>query len=74
MQIGEAKISALAVSALTGVGLTLTLNSAFRDLGVALGIAVPVALVMGIVLFLFASDDIKKSGDKPAPKQANEGK
>ena len=36
MQIGEAKISALAVSALTGVGLTLMLNQALRDLGFAL--------------------------------------
>jgi hypothetical protein len=52
MQIGEAKISALAVSALTGVGLTLMLNQALRDLGYALTISVPVTLVMGGVLFL----------------------
>ena len=76
---GEARISALVVSALTGVGLTLFLNTALRDLGHALAISFPIALVMGAVLFLFASDTIKKGGDK-APsgqsdsKQVNEGK
>jgi hypothetical protein len=65
MQIGEAKISALAVSALAGVGLTLMLNEAFRDLAFALSISVPISLVMGVTLFLFASDNIKKGGDKP---------
>ncbi len=78
----EAKISALVVSALTGVGLTLFLSSALRDLGSALSISVPVALAMGGVLFLFASDTIKKGGKNPpgtedtkqAPERANEGK
>jgi hypothetical protein len=28
---------------------------------------------MGAVLFLFASDDIKKGGKEPPAKQANEG-
>ncbi|MFT3724391.1 MAG: hypothetical protein QM773_12470 [Hyphomonadaceae bacterium] len=78
MQIGEARISAIAVSILTGIGLTLMLNSALRDLSFATSISVPVTLVMGAVLFLFASDDIKKGGreppDKQAPERANEGK
>ena len=73
MQIGEARISAIAVSILTGIGLTLMLNTALRDLGFALSISVPVMLVMGAVLFVFASDNIKKGGEKPPPKQANEG-
>jgi hypothetical protein len=74
MQIGEAKVSALAVSALTGVGLTLMLNSALRDLGYALSISVPVTLMMGAVLFVFASDNIKKDGEKPPEEQATKGK
>jgi hypothetical protein len=83
MMIDEAKISALVVSALTGVGLTMFLNSALHDLGSALAISVPVALVMGAVLFVFASDSIKKGGNSPSPDQtdskqapsgANEGK
>jgi hypothetical protein len=54
-----------AISALTGIGLTLFLNQALRDLGTVLAITVPVTLVMGAVLFVFASDNIKKDGDKP---------
>lgn len=65
MQIDEAKLSALIISALTGIGLTLFLNQALRDLGFALTITVPATLVMGAVLFVFASDNIKKGGDKP---------
>ena len=65
MQIDEAKLSALVVSALTGIGLTLFLNQALRDLGTVLAITVPITLVMGAVLFVFASDNIKKGGDKP---------
>jgi preprotein translocase subunit SecY len=65
MQIGEAKLSALVVSVLTGVGLTLMLGQAMRDYGFAFAIAAPVTLVMGAVLFLFASDNIKKGGEKP---------
>jgi len=81
--IDEAKISALIVSALTGVGLTLFLNSALRDLGSALAISVPAALVMGVILFLGASDTIKKRDAKApsretdlsqAPERAKEGK
>ncbi len=73
MQIGEARISAIAVSILTGIGLTFMLSSALRDISLALSISVPVTLVMGAVLFLFASDDIKKGGEKPPVKQAPEG-
>jgi hypothetical protein len=77
MQIGEARISAIAVSILTGVGLTFMLNTALRDFGFALSISGPVTLVMGAVLFVFASDNIKKGGDEPpakqAPERANEG-
>jgi len=65
MRIDEAKLSALVISALTGIGLTLFLNQALRDLGTVLAITVPVTLVMGAVLFVFASDNIKKDGDKP---------
>ena len=65
MRIDEAKLSALIISALTGIGLTLFLNQALRDLGTVLAITVPVTLVMGAVLFVFASDNIKKDGDKP---------
>jgi len=65
MQIGEAKISALAVAALTGVGLTFMLNTALRDLGFALTISVPVTLMMGAVLVLLASDNNKKGGETP---------
>jgi hypothetical protein len=64
MQIGEAKLSALVVSLLTGVGLTLFLSQALRSLSFALTISVPITLVMGAVLFLFASDNIKKGGQK----------
>jgi hypothetical protein len=78
MHIGEARISAIAVSLLTGIGLTFMLNAGFRDLGFVLSISAPVTLVMGAVLFLFASDDIKKGGKEPpekqAPERANEGK
>jgi preprotein translocase subunit SecY len=65
MQIGEAKLSALAVSFLTGVGLTIVLNQALHDFGFALTITIPITLVMGAVLFVFASDNIKTGGDKP---------
>lgn len=65
MQISEAKLSALLISALTGAGLTLMLSQALRDLGFALTITIPITLVMGAVLFVFASDNIKKGGEKP---------
>jgi hypothetical protein len=75
MQIGEAKISALVVAGLTGVALTLTLKEALRSWTTAMSIAVPAALVLGVVMFLMASDNIeKKGGEKKPPKQANEGK
>ncbi|RYY97974.1 MAG: hypothetical protein EON61_19740 [Alphaproteobacteria bacterium] len=73
MQIGEAKISALAVSALTGAGLTLMLGQAFRDLGFALSISIPITLVMGGVLFLFASDNIKTGGSEPSSDKPSKG-
>ena len=65
MQIGEARISAIAVSILTGIGLTFMLNTALRNMGFALSISVPATLVMGAVLFVFASDNIKKGGNQP---------
>jgi hypothetical protein len=65
--MSEAKLSAILVSALTGVGLTLVLASAFRSVATALTISVPVALVMGAVLALFATDEIRKGDDK-SPK------
>ena len=74
MQIGEARISAIAVSILTGIGLTFMLNTALRDMGFALSISVPATLVMGAVLFVFASDNIKKGGKEPPARQVNEGK
>jgi energy-converting hydrogenase Eha subunit C len=61
----EAKVSALIVAALVGVGLTLTLSAAFRDVSAAMSISVPVALALGAVMFLMASDEIRKGGDKP---------
>ena len=73
MQIGEAKISALVISALTGAGLTLALNQGFRDLGFVLSMTVPITLVMGAVLFLFASDNIKTDGDKPPSDKTSKG-
>ncbi len=69
----EAKLSAIAVSLVTGIGITLFLNTALRDLGSALAISVPVTLVMGGVMTLFASDDIKKGGEKPSKNEANKG-
>jgi hypothetical protein len=75
MQIGEAKISALVVAGLTGLALTLTLKEALRSWTTAMSISVPAALVLGVVMFLMASDNIeKKGGEKKPPKQANEGK
>jgi len=74
MRIDEAKLSAIVVSVLTGVGLTLFLNQALRDLGLVLSMTVPVTLVMATVLALFASDKIKKGRDKPPPKNTSEGK
>lgn len=71
--ISEAKLSAIIVSLLTGVGITMFLNNAMRDLGSALAISVPVTLVMGGVLALFASDNIKKGGDKPSKNKAKKG-
>jgi hypothetical protein len=71
--ISEAKLSAVAVSLVTGIGITLFLSQALRDLGSALAISVPVTLVMGGVMTLFASDNIKKGGDKPPKNKANKG-
>ena len=73
--IGEAKISALLVAGLTGVALTLTLKEALRSWTTAMSISVPAAVVLGVVMFLMASDNIKKTGgEKKPPEQANEGK
>lgn len=73
MQISEAKLSALAVSVLTGVGLTFMLNEALRDLGFVLTITVPITLVMGAVMFVFASDTIKKGGEKSPQDKSSKG-
>jgi predicted histidine transporter YuiF (NhaC family) len=72
--ISEAKLSALLVAALVGVGLTMTFGAAFRDVGAALAIAVPVALILGLVMALFATDEIRKGGDKPPQKEPTKGK
>jgi hypothetical protein len=71
--MSEAKLSAIVVALLTGIGITMTLTAAYRDLGSALAISVPVALVMGAVLAIFATDEIKKGSDKPQKdeKQGN---
>jgi len=66
MRIGEAKISALLVAGLAGVGLTLLFSAALRRLTTALSISIPITLVLGVVMFLTASDEVKKTGgDKP---------
>jgi hypothetical protein len=66
MRIGEAKISALLVAGLAGVGLTLMFAEALRSLTTALSISVPITLVLGLVMFLTASDEVKNTGgDKP---------
>lgn len=65
--ISEARVSAIVVSVLTGVGLTFVLATAFRSVVTALTVAVPVTLVMAAVMALIASDDIKKRDDK-SPK------
>jgi hypothetical protein len=65
--MSEAKVSALIVAALAGVGLTLMLANALRDLGAALAVTVPVTLVLGAVMVLFASDGVRKR-DKTSAK------
>jgi hypothetical protein len=65
MQIGEARMSALIVAALTGVILTILLAQAFRSVTMALSMSLPVAGVMGLVMFFMASDRVKKGGEKP---------
>ncbi len=72
--MGEAKISALVVSTVTGVALTMMLAQALRDLGAALAISAPIALVMGAVLFVFANDTVKPCAGKAAPDEVKEGK
>ncbi len=71
MQIGEAKISALLVAGLTGVALTLTLKEALRSWTTAMSISLPAALVLGVVMFLMASDNIKKKGGDGKPPKGN---
>jgi hypothetical protein len=66
MRIGEAKISALLVAGLAGAGLTLMFAAALRSFTTALSISVPITLVLGIAMFLTASDEVKDKGrDKP---------
>jgi hypothetical protein len=71
--ISEAKLSALGVSVLTGVGLELMLGNVFQDYVFALTYSVPATVVMGAVMALFASDNIKKGGDKPPPENTSKG-
>ncbi|MDP3736621.1 MAG: hypothetical protein Q8R02_04480 [Hyphomonadaceae bacterium] len=65
--LSEAGLSAILVSVLTGIGLTFVLTTAFRSVVTALSVTVPITLVMGAVMALTASDDIKKRDDK-SPK------
>ncbi len=60
-------MSALIVAALAGVGLTLMLANALRDWGAALAVTVPVTLVLGATMALFASDGDRKR-DQKSPK------
>lgn len=64
MRIGEAKISAVIVAGLAGVGLTLMFAEALRSLTTALAISAPVTLVLGLAMFLTASDEARKTDDK----------
>ena len=61
-------MSALIVAALAGVGLTLMLANALRDLVAALAIAVPISLALGAVMAVFASD-----GPRPPREQSKKG-
>lgn len=64
--MSEGRLSALLVSGLTGLGLVMIMGQAFRDYLMGLAVGVPVAVVMGVVLALFASDGLKtktKSND-----------
>jgi hypothetical protein len=74
MHIGEAKVSALLVAALAGVGLTLMFSEALRSLTTALSISVPTTLVLGLVMFLTASDEVKKTGGDKPENQMTKGK
>jgi len=61
-------ISALVVSLLTGVILTVLLTQAFRNVWMAMGYTVPATVVMGGVMALLASEKIKiKLGGKAKP-------
>jgi hypothetical protein len=77
--ISESIIGAIAVALLTGAALTLSLNAAFQNLGMALGYSVPATLVLGVILLLLATEKIKLDkfslgGRKPPQKdQVTEG-
>ena len=70
--ISENAVGAIIVALLTGVALTLSLNSAFQNLGMALSYSAPATLVLAGVLLLLATDKIKldkfKLGGKKPPK------
>ena len=70
--ISENAIGAVVVALLMGTALTLSLNSAFHNLSMALSYSVPATLVLGGVLLLLATDKIKldkfKLGGKKPPK------
>ena len=57
-------MSALIVAALAGIGLTLMLANALRDLMAALVIAVPISLALGAVMAVFASDGPRQRREK----------
>ena len=66
--ISEGMISALLVTLVTGVMLTVVLAQVFRSVWIALEYTVPATLVMGGVMALIASEKIKLGGKKP-PKE-----
>ena len=70
--ISENAIGAIIVALLAGAALTLSLNSAFHNIGMALSYAAPATLVLGGVLLLLTSDKIKldkfKLGGRKPPK------
>ncbi len=71
--MSEARISAILVSFLTGIGLTLVLAEALRSLAFALTFTVPITLAMAAVLALLASDNIRKGGSGRQQKNPTEG-
>jgi len=71
--ISEAVVGALIVTLVAGLALTLSLNTAFRNLGMALSYSAPATLVLGGVLLLLATDKIKLGRKKLPPKETDQG-